>query len=195
MMLSHQGGVLSLLSCLLGSVEALHLPKVSSAASHSMTRRELSSCAALAALTVGTAASAADAIIVTTLAEGDTSSPTPQRAQKAVVDYTLWINGFEEKMIDTSKGKLLPIPRPPSPFVFSVGVGEVIPGWDRTVREMHVGEKRRVVIPASLGYGAKGIGPIPGGAALYFEIELLELKPMPQLSEKHLEWLASHPER
>ena len=75
-----------------------------------------------------------------------------------------------------------------------MGVGEVIPGWDRTVKSMHVGEKRRVVIPPKLGYGEKGVGPIPGNAKLFFEIELLELKPMPTLSEKQLEWLATHPE-
>jgi FKBP-type peptidyl-prolyl cis-trans isomerase len=82
----------------------------------------------------------------------------------------------------------------PAPFGFYVGVGEVIKGWDQTVRQMHVGEKRRVIIPPELGYGESGIGPIPGGAKLYFEIELLELKPMPQFSEKQLEWLAAHPE-
>jgi len=70
----------------------------------------------------------------------------------------------------------------------------VIPGWDRSVKTMHVGEKRRIVVPASLGYGEKGIGPIPGGANLYFEVELLELKPMPTFTEKQLEWLATHPE-
>ena len=137
---------------------------------------------------------AADEIVSTVLTAGDISSPTPQRAQKAVVDYTLWLNDFEGKQVDTSKGTLLPIPRPPSPFAFNVGVGEVIPGWDKTVRQMHIGEKRRVVVPPSLGYGEKGIGPIPGGAKLYFEIELLELKPPPTLTEKQLEWLSTHPE-
>jgi len=137
---------------------------------------------------------ASDEIVSTTLAAGDQSSPTPARAQKAVVDYTLWINDFEAKQIDTSKGTLLPIPRPPSPFVFSVGVGEVIPGWDRTVKQMHIGETRRVIIPPSLGYGEKGIGPIPGGAKLYFEITLLELKPPPTLTEKQAKWLEDHPE-
>ena len=139
-------------------------------------------------------ASAADEEITSTILEtGDTSSPLPQRAQKVVVDYTLWINDFEGKQIDSSKGSAMP-PKLPSPFAFNVGVGEVIKGWDQTVTTMHVGEKRRVVIPPELGYGAKGIGPIPGGAKLYFEIELLELRKLPQLSEKQLEWLAAHPE-
>ena len=132
-----------------------------------------------------------DAIHVQTT--GDTSSPLPQRSQTAVVDYTLWVNGFEGKQIDTSKGTAFP-PRLPQQFKFQVGVGQVIPGWDKTVREMHVGEKRRVVIPASLGYGEKGVGPIPGGADLFFEIALLELKPMPALSAKQQEWLDTHPE-
>lgn len=138
-------------------------------------------------------AHASDELSYTILQEGDTSSPLPQRGQPCVVDYTLWIDKFEGKQIDTSKGTALP-PKLPSPFKFSVGVGQVIPGWDRSVKLMHVGEKRRIIVPASLGYGEKGVGPIPGGADLYFEVELLELKPMPNFSEKQLEWLATHPE-
>ena len=137
---------------------------------------------------------ASEEIVSTVLVPGDQSSPTPARAQKAVVDYTLWLNDFDGKQIDTSRGTLLPFPRPPSPFSFSVGVGEVVPGWDKTVKTMHVGETRRVIIPPSLGYGEKGIGPIPGNSKLYFEITLLELKPPPVLSEKQLQWLETHPE-
>ena len=62
------------------------------------------------------------------------------------------------------------------------------------MRTMHVGEKRRVIIPSALGYGDKGIGPIPGGAQLFCAIELLELKPPPALTQKQLEWLSELPE-
>ena len=123
----------------------------------------------------------------------DPTSAVPARGQKVAVDYSLWLNSFEGKLIDSSKGSAFP-PRLPSPFVFSVGVGEVIPGWDRAVRTMRVGEKRRLIVPPSLAYGDRGIGPIPGGATLYFEVELLELRSLPKFTDKQLEWLATHPE-
>ena len=128
-----------------------------------LKRREVLAAAANAALLPLAAGANAEennnnerptSIVTTILEAGDTSSPLPQRAQTAVVDYTLWIDGFERKQIDSSLGAAFP-PKLPSPFKFQVGVGQVIPGWDRTVRQMHVGEKRRVVIPAELGYGAK----------------------------------------
>ena len=158
-----------------------------------VTRRALLATAAAPLLTAS-AAGADDSISYEVLTPPtDPSSPTPQRAQKVSVDYTLWIDGFEKKQIDTSKGQAFP-PRLPAPFVFSVGVSEVIPGWDKCVKQMRAGETRRVVVPASLGYGDKGIGPIPGGAKLYFEMSLLELKPMPTLTEKQIKWLEDHPE-
>ncbi|CAK0785810.1 hypothetical protein CVIRNUC_009021 [Coccomyxa viridis] len=60
------------------------------------------------------------------------------------------------------------------PFEFTLGVGQVIKGWDQGINGMCIGEKRRLKIPASLGYGESGSPPtIPGGATLIFETELL----------------------
>jgi FKBP-type peptidyl-prolyl cis-trans isomerase len=60
-----------------------------------------------------------------------------------------------------------------TPFEFDLGAGHVIEGWDKGFAGMKVGGKRRLTIPSSMGYGPQGTGPIPGNAALIFEVELL----------------------
>jgi len=66
------------------------------------------------------------------------------------------------------------------PFKFQIGVGQVIQGWEEGVLGMCVGEKRRLIVPPELGYGEQGAGDIiPGGATLYFDIELLSTEDGP----------------
>jgi FKBP-type peptidyl-prolyl cis-trans isomerase len=87
------------------------------------------------------------------------------------VHYTGWLyeNGKRGKKFDSSVGR--------GPFKFMLGAGQVIKGWDEGVQGMKVGGKRELIIPASLGYGARGYpGAIPPNATLNFEVELLSVK-------------------
>lgn len=59
---------------------------------------------------------------------------------------------------------------------FKLGAGEVIAGWDKGVKDMRVGESRRLLIPAHLGYGKQGAPPaIPGNATLVFDVDLINI--------------------
>ncbi|MBX4206154.1 FKBP-type peptidyl-prolyl cis-trans isomerase [Candidatus Microgenomates bacterium] len=63
------------------------------------------------------------------------------------------------------------------PFSFTLGAGEVIQGWDEGVKGMKIGGKRKLTIPAAMGYGAQGAPPvIPPNATLIFDVELLKVE-------------------
>jgi FKBP-type peptidyl-prolyl cis-trans isomerase FkpA len=96
---------------------------------------------------------------------GDTAAA----GKEVTVHYTGWLtNGVEKgKKFDSSKDRN-------DPFVFPLGAGQVIKGWDEGVQGMKVGGTRKLTIPANLGYGARGAGGvIPPNATLWFEVELL----------------------
>ena len=61
-------------------------------------------------------------------------------------------------------------------ITFTLGRGEVIPGWDQGLPGMKVGGKRTLAIPASLAYGSRGNGGIPPNAGLVFDVELLRVE-------------------
>jgi FKBP-type peptidyl-prolyl cis-trans isomerase FkpA len=62
------------------------------------------------------------------------------------------------------------------PYTFKLGAGSVIKGWDEGLRGMKAGGKRTLIVPASLGFGRDGLGPVPPTANLIFDIELVDVK-------------------
>lgn len=97
--------------------------------------------------------------------DGDVAEP----GTTAVVHYTGWLANGEQ--FDSS--------RPGgNPYPVLIGAGEVIEGWDQGLPGMRVGGQRRLVIPPALAYGAEGagMGIIPPGATLIFDVELMEVR-------------------
>ena len=104
----------------------------------------------------------------TLIGAGDLAS----KGQSVTVHYTGWLyqDSAQGAKFDSSKDR-------GDPFVFSLGAGMVIKGWDEGVAGMRVGGTRVLIIPAALGYGARGAGGvIPPNATLKFEVELLGVK-------------------
>jgi FKBP-type peptidyl-prolyl cis-trans isomerase len=92
--------------------------------------------------------------------------------QQISVHYTGWLY---DPAASENKGRKFDSSRDRGqPFEFTLGVGQVIGGWDQGFAGMKVGGSRTLVIPPELGYGARGAGGvIPPNATLLFEVELL----------------------
>lgn len=104
---------------------------------------------------------------VTEVAAGTGAIAEPGRAVQ--VHYTGWlyVDGGKGTKFDSSRDR-------GQPFVFTLGVGQVILGWDEGVAGMKVGGKRTLIVPPGAGYGENGAGGvIPPGATLMFDVELL----------------------
>ena len=112
----------------------------------------------------------ASGLQITDTVTGQGASPKP--GQTCVMHYTGWLykDGAKGSKFDSSVDR-------GSPFEFTIGVGQVIKGWDEGVATMKVGGKRTLIIPAALGYGARGAGgAIPPNATLIFDVELLGVR-------------------
>ncbi|MCG8429252.1 MAG: FKBP-type peptidyl-prolyl cis-trans isomerase [Chromatiales bacterium] len=92
---------------------------------------------------------------------------TAAAGQRVKVHYTGWLT--DGTKFDSSVDR-------DDPFIFPLGGGRVIRGWDEGVQGMQVGGTRKLTIPPQLGYGAAGAGGvIPPNATLVFEVQLLEI--------------------
>jgi peptidylprolyl isomerase len=112
----------------------------------------------------GKSVTTASGLMYTDLIVGKGQSPVAGKQVK--VHYTGWLENGTKFDSSLDHGQ---------PFVFTIGAGQVIPGWDEGVMTMKTGGKRKLIIPPQLGYGSAGAGGvIPPDATLIFEVELLE---------------------
>lgn len=109
------------------------------------------------------AVEAPEGYFYTTIEEGEGDTPTP--GTQVTVHYTgMFLDG---RVFDSSVQRN-------EPFVFGVGEGQVISGWDFAVLSMKKGEKRTIILPPDLAYGSRGAGGvIPPNAWLLFDVELI----------------------
>jgi FKBP-type peptidyl-prolyl cis-trans isomerase FkpA len=108
----------------------------------------------------------ASGLVIEDLVVGDGATASP--GQRVSVHYTGWLENGSK--FDSSKDR-------GEPFMFSLGRGEVIRGWDEGVSGMKIGGRRKLTIPSHLGYGTRGAaGVIPPNATLLFEVELLAVR-------------------
>jgi len=135
------------------------------------------SAALLSACGGGGSSSPADtsgSAAVTVLKTTDTlvgTGATAAAGKTLTVHYTGWL--YDEKAAGQKGAKFDSSVDRGSPYLFVLGAGSVIAGWDQGLVGMKVGGKRTLLIPSALGYGTAGRGSIPPNAALVFDVELL----------------------
>ena len=94
-----------------------------------------------------------------TLNSPPATAATVANRQSVSVRYTGWLaNGSQFES---------------STYTFTLGAGQVIAGWDQGIAGMRVGERRRLLIPPALGYGAQALRQIPANSVLVFDVEVL----------------------
>ena len=104
---------------------------------------------------------------IETIKEGDRVT-YPKHGQKVTCHYVLTL--ADGTKIDSSRDR-------GKPFTFNIGLGEVIAGWDEGVVEMSLGERARLTISPTLGYGVGGVpGHVPPDAVLLFDVELIKIE-------------------
>jgi FKBP-type peptidyl-prolyl cis-trans isomerase FkpA len=146
---------------------------------HSRVRHLIAIAASVAALSVaacGNDTPAAPSAANPAFSQTDVRIGTGAEAaagKALTVNYTGWL--YDPAKSD-QKGLQFETSVGSTPFTFTLGVGQVIAGWDQGLSGMKVGGLRRLVIPSSLAYGGIRNGPIPPYAPLVFEIELLDVK-------------------
>lgn len=95
------------------------------------------------------------------------SGPAAKPGQVAIVHYVgTFMDG---SLLDSSRKR-------GQPFVFTLGMGRVIRGWDEGFALLHVGDQATLIVPPDLAYGPQRRGPIPANSTLRFDVELLDLK-------------------
>ena len=106
----------------------------------------------------------------------------PTKGSKVKVNYTGRL--LDGSIFDTSEETVAKLAgvfddrRPYEPIEFTLGVGQVIPGWDEGISLMSIGTKGQLIIPSSIGYGEQGAGPIPPFSTLVFDVELISFTPV-----------------
>lgn len=92
---------------------------------------------------------------------------SPKMGKEVKVHYTGYFT--DGKIFDSSLQRNEPIS-------FTLGIGQVIKGWEEGIAILHIGERARFIIPYQLAYGIDGMGPIPPMSTLIFDVELISIQ-------------------